>query len=214
MTDLERALRALDVGWPSTPELRLELAPRRRRSRAVVAVALVAAFAVAFAVPQSRSAILDFFHLGGVTVVRVETLPPAQERPLAGGLGAAVDDAGAAKVLGTAFLPRQHGALYERDGFVSTVLRGPMLLSEFGSAYLIKKFATGSVEWVKVAPGVQGLWIAGAPHVVFFPGTSPRLAGNVLVWERGGVTFRLEAPGLDQQGAVRLAREVLGTDGG
>jgi hypothetical protein len=117
-------------------------------------------------------------------------------------------------MLGAAFLPRQHGTLYERDGFVSTVLHGPLLLSEFGSAYLIKKFASGTVEWVEVAPGVQGLWIAGAPHVVFFPDTSPRLAGNVLVWERGGVTFRLEGPGLDQPGALRVARELLGTSKG
>jgi len=81
MTDFERELRALDVEWPAAPELRLELA-RRRRVRAVVAVALVAALAAAFAVPQSRSAILRFFHLGGVTVVRVETLPPAAARNL------------------------------------------------------------------------------------------------------------------------------------
>jgi len=214
MTDLERALRALDVEWPSTPELRLELAPRPRRSRVVAAVALVVAVAAAFAVPQSRSAILDFFHLGGVTVVHVDTLPPSQERTLSAGLGAAVDDAGAARVLGTAFLPMRHGRLYERDGFVSTVLRGPVLLSEFGSAYLIKKFATGSVEWVQVAPGVPGLWIAGGAHVVFFADTSPRLAGNVLVWEKGGVTFRLEGPGLDRPRALRLAGEILGTAGG
>ena len=208
MTDLERALRALDVDWPSTPDVRLELAPRRR-GRLVVAVAFVAAVAAAFAVPQSRSAILDFFHLGGVSVEQVETLPPAQERPLAAGLGAVVEDAEATRVLGAAFLPRRHSTLYERGGFVSTVLRGPVLLSEFGSAYLIKKFATGTVEWVEVAPGVRGLWIAGAPHVVFFPDTSPRLAGNVLVWEQGGVTFRLEGTGLARQSALNLARELL-----
>jgi hypothetical protein len=213
MTELERSLRALDVDWPSTPVVQLELVPRRRR-RTVAALAVVAAAAAAFAVPQSRSAILDFFHLGGVTVVRVETLPPAQERPLSAGLGSAVDDAGAAKILGTAFVPRQHGTLRERDGFVSTVLRGPVLLSEFGSAYLIKKLAAGPVVWVEVAPGVQGLWIAGASHVVSFPGASPRLAGAVLVWERGGVTFRLEGAGLRKEDALRLARELLGTDPG
>jgi hypothetical protein len=213
MTELERSLRALDVDWPSTPDVRLELAPRRR-GRLVVAVSFVAAIAAAFAVPQSRSAILDFFHLGGVTVVHVETLPQAEERPLSAGLGPTVGDAEAASVLGTAFLPRQHGTLHERDGFVSTVLRGPVLLSEFGSAYLIKKFATGAVEWVEVAPGVQGLWITGAPHAVFFPDASPRLAGNVLVWEQSGVTFRLEGHGLDQQQALRLARDILGTSSG
>jgi hypothetical protein len=213
MTDFERALRALDVDWPTPPELRLELTPRRR-VRMVVVPVVVAAVAVAFAVPQSRSAILDFFHLGGVTVVRVETLPTAEERPLAAGLGAPAGDAEAGRVLGTAFLPKAHGTLYQRDGFVSTVLRGPVLLSEFGSAYLIKKFATGTVESVEVSPGVPGLWIAGAPHAVFFPNASPRLAGRVLVWVKGGVTFRLEGPGLSKENALRLAREILGTAAG
>jgi hypothetical protein len=212
MTDFERALRALDVGWPSTPELRLQLVPRRRR-RVVVAVALAVALGAAFAVPQSRSAILSFFHLGGVTVEQVGTLPPAQERPLSAGLGQPVGDGEAERTLGAPFLPARHGPLYERDGFVSTLLSGPepMLLSEFGSAYLIKKFAAGPVESVEVEPGVPGLWIGGAPHVVFFSDTSPRLAGNVLVWVRGGVTFRLEGRGLDRQSALRLAREILGT---
>jgi hypothetical protein len=212
MTDFERELRALDVEWPAAPELRLELA-RRRRVRAVVAVALVAALAAAFAVPQSRSAILRFFHLGGVTVVRVETLPPAQERSLAAGLGGQVSDDEAARALGAPFLPARHGTLYERDGFVSTVLQGPVLLSEFGSEYLIKKIASGKVEYVVVASGVTGLWIADQPHVVVFPEASPRLAGNVLVWAKGGVTFRLEGRGLDEETALKLAREILGTTG-
>jgi len=212
MTDYERALRALEVDWPATPALRLELSPRPRR-RLIVAVALVAAVAAAFAVPQSRSAILDFFHLGGVTVVRVDTLPPAQERPLAAGLGQPVRDADAERTIGAPFLPVRHGQLYERDGFVSTVLRGPMLLSEVGSEYLIKKFATGALEPVTVAPGVPGFWLASEPHVVFFGDSSPRLAGNVLVWVRNGVTFRLEGSDLDEKTALRLARSILGTAG-
>ena len=210
MTDFEKRLQALDVDWPSTPELRVALAPRRR-PRMVVAFALVAALAAAFAVPQSRSAILRFFHLGGVTVERVSTLPPAQERPLAVGLGEAVTGDEAERTLGVPFVPAHHGTLYARDGFVSTVLHGPVLLSEFGSAYMMKKFASGTVEYVEVAPGVAGLWLADQAHVVFFDDASPRLAGNVLVWTKGGITFRLESRGLEQERALRLAREILGT---
>src|SRR5204863_2740785 len=86
MTELERivgGLRTLPVDWPATPDVaaRLELRPRRRLA-IVAAVALAAAaLAAAFAVPQSRSAILRFFHLRGVTVERVGTLPRAQELP-------------------------------------------------------------------------------------------------------------------------------------
>src|SRR5258708_2801496 len=121
MTDVERALRVLEIDWPPTPEISLGLAARRRAPM-VVAAALVPAVAAAFAVPQSRSAILRLFHLGGVTVVRVETLPPAAERPLAAGLGTQVSDGQAERTLGVLFLPVRHGTLYEQNGFVSTLL--------------------------------------------------------------------------------------------
>ena len=71
------------------------------------------------------------------------------------------------------------------------------------------------VEWVEVAPGVQGLWISGAPHVVFFfPEASPRLAGNVLVWATDTRTFRLEGRDLGRDDALRLAHEIMGTTKG
>ena len=95
MSELERKLTALgaELEWPETPafSLRLEAAPARRsrwRRPLVVAIALVVvAIGIAFAVPPARSAILDFLHLGGVTVERVSTLPAAEERPLGAELG-------------------------------------------------------------------------------------------------------------------------------
>jgi len=213
MTELERDLLALRIEWPETPDVasRLELRPRRRLLLPALVLAAIVAVAAAFAVPQSRSAILRFFHLRGVTVEHVGSLPPAGERPLAAGLGVEVDDAQARMVLGGPFLPPAHGTLFERNGIVSTLLRGPLLLSEFGAPEFLKKFATSNVEWVKVAPDVQGLWIAGAPHVVFFPDASPRLAGNVLVFATDTRTFRLEGRGLTKADALAEAREILGT---
>jgi hypothetical protein len=215
MTELEHSLRTLRVDWPPTPDVasRLELRARPRRRALVAAVALaVVALAAAFAVPQSRSAILRFFHLRGVTVERVDTLPRAQEVPLAAGLGRVVDDEEARQVLGGPFLPLEHGTLYDQNGFVSTLLDGPLLLSEFGSPGMLKKFATSKVEWVEVVPGIQGLWISGPPHVVFFfPEASPRLAGNVLVWATDRRTYRLEGRGLKKDHALELAREIMGT---
>jgi len=212
---MERELAALQVEWPPTPDVasRLELAPRRsRRWVAVAAVAIAVAIGAAFAVPQSRSAILRIFHVGGASVERVETLPPAEQRPLAAALGQVVGDVDAERALGVPFLPRRHGTLYDRDGFVSTLLGGPVLLTEFGAPELLKKFASDSrVEWIEVAPGVQGIWLAGAPHVVFFPGLPARYAGNVLVWADDRVTYRLEGHLLDRDSAVRLAREIIGT---
>src|SRR6266513_2375430 len=97
MTELERALVALgrELDIPAGPDLRsrvrerIERKPRRRRA-AVLAVALLVALGIALAVPPARSAILRFFHIGSVTIERVETLPPAQTRPFATGLGPAL----------------------------------------------------------------------------------------------------------------------------
>ena len=213
MTELEHALRALPVEWPATPDVAARLELRRRRHRVLVAaVAVAIAVGTAFAVPDSRGAILRFFHLGGVTVEHVDTLPPAEARPLMAGLGSPIDDERAQALLGAPFLPSDHGQLFNRDGFVSALLAIPeaALLTEFGSPSLVKKLAAGKVQYVSIGPGVSGLWIEGR-HVVFFSGASPRLAGNVLVWVSGGVTFRLEAPTLAKGRAVQLAREILGT---
>src|SRR5438093_4497867 len=131
MTELERLLAALaaEVEWPATPDVvgRLDLAPRRRSRRPllVAIVVALAAVAVAMAVPDARSAILRFLHLGGVTIERVATLPPAEERPLAADLGKPVTPERAQAVLGDPFLlPRTAGrpVLYERSGIVSTLL--------------------------------------------------------------------------------------------
>jgi hypothetical protein len=53
--------------------------------------------------------------------------------------------------------------------------------------------------------GAPGVWISGAPHVVLGPELPPRLAGNVLVWVRGAVTYRLEGKGLTLDAAQDVA---------
>src|SRR5947208_13203898 len=89
MTELERALVALggELDFPPAPDLvpavRARLERRRFGRPLVFAVALLLiAFGIAMAVPEARSAILRFLHIGAVTVERVETLPAALERPL------------------------------------------------------------------------------------------------------------------------------------
>src|SRR5690242_6301195 len=107
MTELERALASLEIDWPATPsfDLRAHAHASRLRRRLVlaVAVAVVVAVASAFAVPQSRSAILRFFHLGGETIERVHTLPPATERSLRASLGHRITRAEGARLLGRPF---------------------------------------------------------------------------------------------------------------
>lgn len=223
MAELEHELRALAdaLDWPATPALsfRPVAAGRRRRARTLVAVLAVLAVAVtvALAVPASRSAILRVFDLDGVTVERVGSLPPAEERPLAAGLGPRVGRAQALTALQTPIrLPAAAASapIHLRDGVVSVVFGAPapVLLTELRTGpYLLKKLATlaTSVEWVTVGRAA-GLWIAGRGHVVALPGAPPRLAGNVLVWEYRGVVYRLEGPRLTRRAALRLATE-LGT---
>jgi hypothetical protein len=222
--DLARELSALaaHVEWPATPELRLSLehAPRRRSRRTVfaaVALAVLLAVGVALAVPQSRAAILRFFHLGAVTIQVVDRLPAAQERPLTAGLGPVIGRAEARALIPDVLLPplTPQPPLH-RDGgaAVSLVfeLEGePVLLSEFGyGAGLMKKVvggAGGAVEWTDVN-GATAAWLPG-PHDVYLPGTvPPRLAGSVLVWERGAVTYRLEGRSLSRSAALELARSL------
>ena len=59
--------------------------------------------------------------------------------------------------------------------------------------------------------GGHGLWLEGAPHLFFYRDPSGiiqtetlRLAGNTLIWEQDGVTFRLEAQ-VSREDALRIA---------
>jgi hypothetical protein len=219
--DLERELRALEVEWPLPPELRLVLEPLRRRSRrplfGAVALALVA-LAAAFAVPQSRGAILRFLHLGGESIQFVETLPPAGTRPLDAGLGAPVSESKARALIPTLLLPPVSGRLrLHWSGEVVSVVFAhagkPVLLSELPSqqGIFLKKLAgTANAEWVNLR-GTSGLWLSGAPHVFFFPREPVRLAGNTLVWATESTTYRLEGPDLTKADAVSLASSLTDT---
>ena len=91
MAELETALRQLggEVAYPPTPDLASAIRERLDRPRlwrrpVAIALTVVAAVAIgaAFAVPQARTAILDWLGLRNVSVVRVDKLPnvPASGR--------------------------------------------------------------------------------------------------------------------------------------
>jgi hypothetical protein len=185
----------------------------------VLAAGAIAALAVALAVPGARSEILRAFHLEGVTIERVDQLPPAQERPLSASLGRPVSRAVAGRALGRpvalpplAAPPRLH----ERRGAVSLLLAlpEPVLLSELrtgGGPPIVQKLVGASTGILRVrVGGAAGFWISGAEHLYLVPAAPPRLAGNVLIWETGGIVYRIEGRALTEQDAMRLAGE-LGT---
>ena len=216
--DLERELRALAVEWPATPQFRLELAGRRRRWPLVAAIAL-AAVATAFAVPQSRGAILRFFDVGADRIQFVGTLPRAEERPLGAALGEPISVVTAKAFVPQLLLPKLDPlpTLRRTDDVVSLVFSyggRPVLLSEVrGDAVFLKKLSgsgTGA-SFVEVANGGFGVWLSGKPHVFLFPREPARLAGNTLVWQESDTTYRLEGPGLSKRGALDLAKSLVNT---
>jgi hypothetical protein len=211
--NLESELRALEIAWPETPVFALQ----RRRRRWPFAVALAAAaLAAALAVPQSRGAILRFFHLGAARIELVETLPPADRRPLAEGLGRPIPlDAARTLVPGLRLPPVTPvpAVYYEGGEIVAFIFRSdgrPVLLNEIRSSDegYMKKLASFGTHVEPVQLYDAGLWISGREHVVSWPNRSPRLAGNVLIWRDDGTTFRLEGPGLTRDRAIRLAQSL------
>jgi len=82
------------------------------------------------------------------------------------------------------------------------------LLIEFGGDRIqaVKQVPIDRAEWVD-AGRIKGYWLSG-PHVLRLEdGTAFRVSGNVLLFQRGGTTLRLEAE-LDQAAAIRLAEST------
>jgi hypothetical protein len=213
MTELERALVQLgrELDLPPEPDLRvrvrerIERRPRYRRAL-VPALALLVALGIALAVPEARSAILRFFHIGAVTIERVETLPTARNRPLTAGLGPALSlhEAEARSGVSLVLNGSRPQRFYARKGLIATLLHyggTSVLLAELPADQtgIVKKLA-GPETRIDPAPiGSFGLWLEGGRHVLIWETDAgevrqiePRLAGNVLIWTEGGRTFRLE----------------------
>src|SRR5919204_1451661 len=228
MAELERDLREVGrlLAFPPEPDLvpavraRLgEAAPRgfgfgRRRVLVLALAVLVVALGAAFAVPSARTAILRFFHIGGQTIVRVDTLPNAPRRSPIGGLAGPMSLQDATKRAGfNPILPPKHGGIYAEDGVLATYVAPRVVLTEArGELGMMKKFASPQtrIEPVRVNDH-DGLWITGAPHVVMYSDSQGRgyakhvrIAGNTLVWAYGSVTLRIEGP-LTQAQALSLA---------
>lgn len=210
MAELEQALAALELDWPATPPFDLRRPPHRRWPFAVAAIAV--AVGVAFAVPPARSAILRFFHLRGVSIERVTTLPPAQQRSLAATLGTPISAARARILLGRPF--GLDARLYRTGDSVSALLAGPVLVTELRVGapgdVVLKKLVAGETQTVAVdVAGNAGVWIAGEPHAFRLPPSPRRLAGNVLLVARGDVLYRLEGKHLTRTQALAEARLLL-----
>jgi len=85
------------------------------------------------------------------------------------------------------------------------------------AATALKK-VTGSRSGTTFEPvmvdGEQGFWVSGEPHVIAYlepdgdvRNETVRLAGNVLLWESNGVTYRIEST-LSQAEALAIAESL------
>ena len=244
MPELERSLRDLGaaIAYPAEPSLapavtrrlRDEPPPRRLlwgRPRLAVVLAVVAlALGAALAVEPARTALFDFFHIGGVTVERVDTLPAVQPNaPL--GLGRRITLSEARRAVAFRVLVPGDAEAGDPDGvYLSRAVPGGavsllygteqdirLLVTQFRGTIepdLVKKATAGSRFSVVIVRGVQGYWLSGAPHAVVFRDARGqiradryRLAGNVLLWVEDGITYRLEG-NLALPDARRVAKSM------
>jgi hypothetical protein len=219
--ELGPALRDLGrhVEFPPTPELALVVGQRlqaerppprrfalRRRSLVIALAALALAVGAAFAIPPARSAILELLGLRGVTIERVEGQPVFdRETGRRLGLPVSLEDARRAASF-TPLVPRGADVQVTLDRRIPGAAVSfswndrRLLLTEFrgeATPFVEKSAGSGTrIEFVAVGES-PGFWLTGERHLVVFRDARGRIlesraAGNVLLWERGEVTLRLE----------------------
>ena len=224
------------IAYPPTPDLatsvraaltdREALRPPRFRWRlfrrsslaAVVALLLLAGAALAVG-----------FGLRGLSIVFVDTPPPGASEELRLGepvtLAEAQAEAPFRILLPTMSKPDEVYA-DSRSGIhqVTLVYRSPagdevdLLVTQFLARpeldAAVKQVGPGTSVEAVIVGDQEGFWIAGEPHVLTYvdPRGSViedriRLVGDVLVWQAGDLTLRLEGAG-SKEAAVQIAESI------
>jgi len=244
MTELEQALITLgrELEVPESPDVvpavlaRIERrgietrAPRSpRRWAAVVAFAALAALAATLAVPEARSSLFRFLHIGGERIEFVDELPSVSPDPegidLDVVLGDRVslaearrraefdlrelDDAPDRVYLGS------RGTiwfLYGEPQSVQLLVAQTALLSVDEQLILKKISGPGTRVEETLVNGERGYFVSGDPHLVLLLDETGQpveesawLAQSVLVWEEDGVAIRLEGD-FSKDEAIDLAK--------
>lgn len=213
--------------------VRPRLEPRRRRwaierRRWVLAVAVAALvlLGATLAIPDARSALFRILNIGGEQIEFVEELPeiePLDDLELTLGESVTLAEAQARSDFELRELEEEPDRVYLGDrGTVWFLYGSPAnvrllvaqtpLVSVDAPAILKKLSGEGTqVEGVNVN-GSAGVFLSGEPHFLFLVDergqvveASARLAEDVLVWDEGGVAYRLEGD-FELGEALRLAR--------
>ena len=219
--DLEQRLvalgAALDTPGPSDDMIPAIIArlPERGPARirrvgrplAIALAALLLLAGAAMALPTSRHAILRVLGLRGVVIERVPRLPSLPPGPGARlGLGERIPVSKARHAATfTALVPPGVTAAYldhDLPGGRISLIHGRLLIMEFrgtGVPFVFKLVGPGThIKMLRVNGG-PGVYLSGAPHQLLVQTSNSevvtdhvRLAGNVLIWQQGPVTIRVE----------------------
>jgi hypothetical protein len=234
--DLETALRALGtrLDVPAPPDVtdavlaRLDERPGTRWRR-LVATAVAAAVALATAMvvsPAVRAAVHELLRIGGVEIHENEPAPvtpvPSVDPPLPGERDVPLEQA-RREVDFPLRLPKDLGPpstvrLIDGARVVSMAfgsVHGQVRVDQFdgGLDPMFTKFTTAAdVRHVTVA-GTPGVWV-DRPHPVLYTDhagklheETARLAGSTLIWESGGITYRVEGD-LTEHQAIETAESL------
>jgi hypothetical protein len=219
------------------PVVREQLEPRgerwsirpvgRRRWALAVAIAVLAALGATLAVPDARSALFRFLSIGGERIELVEELPdiePLENLELTLGERVTLAEARARSDVELRELEETPDRVYLGDRGTVWFLYGTpenvrLLVAQtplvtVDEPGLLKKLAReAQIEEVSV-DGARGVFLSGPPHFLFLVDehgqvveASARLAEDVLIWDEGGVAYRLEGDfALDE--ALELANSL------
>ncbi|MFN2525717.1 MAG: hypothetical protein ABR505_05570 [Actinomycetota bacterium] len=212
------------AGWRTRPALVF----------AAAGLALVAVTASLIAFPAARRAVADWLGVSGIRIETETKAPSPAEGRLDLGIPTSLTQVAGEvdfEVLVPAALgppdevflrePPEGGMVTlvyrSRPGLRSRVPGVGLILSQFEGHLrpdLIKKITAGGtrVRGAEVS-GLPAYWLSGAPHSFLYLDESGRiaedtvrLAGNVLLWERG-VTYRLESE-LSLDAAIAIAESL------
>ena len=210
-----------------TPGAAAVRAPRRL-SRRTLAIALAALLllpvAAIAAVPSTRNAVLDWLGLRHVEVRRSATQPVLRP-PTQSDLGTRVSLVEARNRVDFAILVPE--ALGDPTSvYVRSSPPGGRVVLVFDRVQVTEVQGSGSQQFVEkmVGPdatiqrvrvdGARGVWITGRPHGVMYADRTGRfrddtfqLAGDTLLWERGGLVLRIEGA-RSKADALRIASSV------
>jgi len=224
-------LAAAGIDWPDADltgpvVARITTAKQRTTgSRRWIQVGLAAAAIAIFVVatPAGRQAVADLLEVAGIRVswggegvapvaelelgvqVSLEEAAEMASFPLLLPVGAEVGEADGVYFSdfppgGSVHLVWSSGEELPAAGDTGTGLLYTQFRLDDGGSFI--KGLPPEVEARAIAVrGNQGLWIEGAPHIIFYEDETgvqeerSRLAANVLAWEEGGVTHRIETTG-------------------